>query len=212
MIYLVLQSTYKALEIGLFNNNRCVHKKAIIKTEASKQLIPSLNDLLFEHSLSLQNIDFIAANQGPAPFTTLRVVLATVNGIHLAKPVPLVAVDGLLAYARYGKEKYTTDGECFVLLYAFGNDYYYAITQESEIKRGYGPLTTIKTFLESSTRYAVIGNGQQYAGDALKTEQFNCYNDEEYVSLEAIAHEAYTHALHQHFVANIEPLYLKNTL
>ena len=51
--------------------------------------------MLKQHALTFSGLAFIAAHQGPAPFTTLRVCLTTVNGFAFATQVPLIGVNGL---------------------------------------------------------------------------------------------------------------------
>ncbi len=45
--------------------------------------------------LRFLDLAFIAAHQGPAPFTTLRVCLTTVNGFAFATGMPLIGINGL---------------------------------------------------------------------------------------------------------------------
>ena len=51
--------------------------------------------MLKNSRLTFRRFAFVAAHQGPAPFTTLRVCLTTVNGFAFATGVPLIGVNGL---------------------------------------------------------------------------------------------------------------------
>ncbi len=112
--WLGIQGSYKQLQIALFSQehqkkqdpgskslteNQYSCLETIIKndTKASSHLVPYINDLLIKHNLTLENLDFIAIDKGPGAFTSLRVCIATVNGINFANNIPLVGIDGLEA-------------------------------------------------------------------------------------------------------------------
>ena len=98
------------------------------KFKASSLLLPHLDQTLKEHNLSLSNLAFFAANYGPGPFTTLRTVIATLNGIAFARNVPLVGVDGLKAFIEeYQNSPYE---RTVCILNAFSHDVYYAYHNE----------------------------------------------------------------------------------
>lgn len=126
--FLVIQGTYQDVRIGLFNAHVLLNSIIIKNSEASKQLIVTINTLLNTHNLSLNSLSFIAANQGPAPFTTLRTILTTVNGINFASKIPLIGIDTLKALADEWHDK--AFPTTVVLLEAFNNDVYYHIQND----------------------------------------------------------------------------------
>ncbi len=103
----------------------------ISKFQASAELIPTLDRALAEHQLKLSDLAFIAANYGPGPFTTLRTVIATLNGIAFASTVKLVGVDGLLAFIT--EYKNPTYDRTICMLNAFGHDVYYAYYDQDDM-------------------------------------------------------------------------------
>lgn len=142
--FLVIQGTYQDVHIGLFNTHILLNTIVIKNSEASKQLIPTINELLSTHNLSLDTLSFIAANQGPGPFTTLRTILTTVNGINFASKTPLIGIDTLKAFA----DEWHDDAfpNTVVLLDAFNNDVYYHI-QSSIIDTCHTGYEKIDSFL-----------------------------------------------------------------
>ena len=123
--FLAIQSTYEQVEIGLFTNNSLRASCATHKFNASSELLGAINNLLNSCSVNLSEIEFIAINQGPGPFTTLRVAIATVNGISFATGIPLVAVQGLPAFIH--EYHSATTPVTVAILNAFNKDLYYAI-------------------------------------------------------------------------------------
>ncbi len=96
--FLALQNTYDHVEVGLFSRTpQLVSSYSIAKMEASRSLIPSLERFLQEQQLHLKDFPFLVVNQGPGPFTTLRTVIATANGLSFATGIPLIGVDALEA-------------------------------------------------------------------------------------------------------------------
>jgi len=159
--FLAVQSTYSAIEYALYTNENCVEKSSIPKIKASSDLIPSLEKTLKKQSLTINEISFIGINQGPAPFTTLRVAIATINSIAFSLNTDVIGIDGLQAIAQeyFDSQKLPT----VILLNAFANDVYYALqTSEKETSTG---CCTINELLEKivtlfpDQKIRFMGNG-----------------------------------------------------
>ena len=137
-IFIAIQHTYDGIEFALFRGDTMLAHHALSKFQASSLLIPHLDQSLKEHNLSLKDLAFFAANYGPGPFTTLRTVIATLNGIAFARNVPLVGVDGLKAFvAEYQNSPYE---RTICILNAFNHDVYYAYHDEhNALITGYAP-------------------------------------------------------------------------
>jgi tRNA threonylcarbamoyladenosine biosynthesis protein TsaB len=159
MYYLALQNTYQEVQIALMEGNATLASTSLSKMNASKELITKINELLAEKQKTIQDLSFIAANCGPGPFTTLRVVITTVDGIAYATQTPLIGINALEAAAREWKdEEYMTTA---ILFNAFGNDVYTSITHnEKEYLYGVFPIETILERLHNiEGRIRFLGNG-----------------------------------------------------
>jgi tRNA threonylcarbamoyladenosine biosynthesis protein TsaB len=128
-IFLAIQHTYDGIEFALFRGQAILEQQALSKFHASAQLIPTLSAMLERHGITLSDLVFIAAHQGPGPFTTLRVVIATINGIAFAHNTPLVGVNGLEAFLREYADPLGKRTIC--MLNAFNHDVYYAYYDEN---------------------------------------------------------------------------------
>lgn len=122
-LYLVLHSDYDSVFCGLFRGTTQLAFAQEHKIQASKNLMLMLVTLLAQESISWTDLDFIGVNRGPGPFTTLRVVITTINGLLFSHNIPLVGVDGLKAFVA----AYQSPGLLVALLNAFNNDIYFAI-------------------------------------------------------------------------------------
>lgn len=156
MKFIAIQNTYDQIELALYDDTRRLDLQTRDKLVASKEFVDTLARLLSSHQLTLSSIPFIAVNQGPGPFTTLRVIIASVNGLSFATKIPLVGVDALSAF--YEQCKNSTYPNTVVLLNAFNNDVYFATSWES----GYKNISTLLDELAlriPSDPIRFVGNG-----------------------------------------------------
>ncbi len=157
--FLVIHITSSVCTIALIKHETVCSQTSVDKYTASKNLIPMIHNLLTSSSIMLSDVSCIIVNQGPAPFSTLRSVLATVNGLHLATAIPLVGIDTLKAMLyEYKNSTHRT----IVLLNAFNNDVYFAIEQYDS-----NPLTGYKKIDALASDIAHTYNNEQiiFIGD-----------------------------------------------
>ena len=134
--FLVLQHTYTSVEVAVYCDSDLLSRVSIDKMESSKKLLPSISALLQSNKLSLSDVQFIAANQGPGPFATLRVVIATINGISFASTIPLIGIDALDAMLQ--EHENHEHPNTVILLNAFNADVYFALQLTGhEREKGY---------------------------------------------------------------------------
>jgi tRNA threonylcarbamoyladenosine biosynthesis protein TsaB len=206
---LITQATYQEIQFALYKNEELLQQGSIKKTEASSLLMDQLNKLLKKHSVNWNNIDYIGVNQGPAPFTTLRALITTVNGIGFATKIGLVGVDGLTSFVTEQHKKALT----VVLLNAFAQDVYFAVQNDASIKTGWANgqefLEQLKADHPNQT-ITFVGNGVPLHRQAI-TELFGdntqiAQKCPEYVSLQTIAQQCFGQDIK---VPHLTPLYLK---
>lgn len=214
--YLVIQNTYTSLQMALYSNSARIASVEIDKTKASKDCILELQYLLESHSLSFTDLSFIAANQGPGPFTTLRVVIATINGLSFASKIPLIGINAIDAFLQeYAAQPYPNK---LVILNAFGNDLYYGL----QINTTYvdtGCAAKDLVLLQSSQKTGdnpilIMGNGILQCHELITTTFGNRAHfldpNPETVSLEQIARNGLAHWNNQENISyQLQPLYFK---
>lgn len=181
--YLALQSSYQFLQLALFSEKECIEKIVQQDVRASSYLVTSIDTLLQKHNIALSSLKFIAVDKGPGAFTSLRVAIATVNGIGFNQTIPLVGVDGLEALMCDGY-KYVALHQLKVagilgLLNAYSDDaYYYSSSINSSIIRHKG-CKNIHEVIADVTRMIpegpllILGNG----GNVFKDTLFKAYGD-----------------------------------
>jgi len=169
-IYLCIQHTYRGIDAALFNDSVLVQKVYEDKKSASKNIVIMIDSLLKNNGYSLDDLTFIAANQGPGPFTTLRVVISSVNGLAFATKKPLIGIDGLDAIL----EEYRDDSYpmTIALLDAFSQDVYFAFQHidKPEREKGYKNILIFLEEIKNSfpkIKIQFIGNGSQKYRDEI---------------------------------------------
>ncbi len=213
--YLVIQNNYDFIELALFLNNKCIDSVRESKMNASKMAVPLVKILLERNKYSFAQLDFVAVNQGPAPFTTLRVVIATANGISFATSLPLIGIDGLQALlAQHADQNYSVT---VALLDAFNKDVYVAVEHNGQLS--YTACENIEKILEKLSReYAehkirFVGGAAVLHADAIYTTFNNravIIETDTFCSaaqLGAMAHEKWQKK--QDLSYQLFPLYLK---
>ncbi|MBS1986768.1 tRNA (adenosine(37)-N6)-threonylcarbamoyltransferase complex dimerization subunit type 1 TsaB [Candidatus Dependentiae bacterium] len=215
-MHIVLNSTYSMVEVALCSHTTVVDALCVDKFQASGQLLVALAELCRRQSITSNQIDFIVANAGPGPFTTLRTVLATANGLAMAQNLTCVAVDGLRALLD---EYRTTEYPVTVaLLNAYSGDLYYAVDSDGQIMTGilYGS-EELKKLLQQLTETTIrfIGNGV-HSHEALIREMLGGRvhiptPNPETCSLQIVATNGYQQwRAQEHVSEQLVPLYLKN--
>lgn len=124
-MFIVAQSTYSGVEIGIHNGASLIQCNALNKVNACAQLIPTLGALLQKEGITMSDIEGIIVNRGPAPFSSLRTAIATMNGLAYASKIPLFGVsvfDALNAtHNAEGKQ------DLLMVLRAYSKEYYYGL-------------------------------------------------------------------------------------
>jgi tRNA threonylcarbamoyladenosine biosynthesis protein TsaB len=163
---LIVQSTYHEIQIALFNADQLVETVSESKKTASKNILITLSKLLDTHGLAMSDIQYVGVNQGPAPFTTLRVLITTINGIAFAQKTSLVGINGLEAMLQEYHDDSIPVSLC--LYNAFNNDAYYGIDANG-MDTGWENIDTLLARIkaEYDTTIRVFGSGIETFKDKL---------------------------------------------
>lgn len=215
--YLVLQNTYDCIEVALYKDLEILEKKVVDKFSASKNLIPEIDSILKRNNLTIENLSFIGVNEGPGPFTTLRIVISTANALNYATNIPLIGINGLDAIIK--EYQNVTWPVTAVLLNAFNKDVYYAIQYNEKIEIGWKNIDEFLLYLkdkfkESKIRF--IGNGVNLYKDNIQkifTQNILLEENISQPSIEQIAKMVYQKWIESKEITNqILPLYLKEAI
>lgn len=162
--FIAIQNNYHIIEIAFWNEGKLIDQVDLSKNDASRRTIILLEQLLNNNNCSLHNLSFIAINQGPGPSTTLRVIMALMNGLSFATGISLIGIDGLSTLLN--EHKSTQYPYTIALLNACNQDVYFAIfetcTDHFVIKNGYKNIHTLLNDIQQiipNTPIRFLGNG-----------------------------------------------------
>lgn len=210
--YLALQSSYDQIEVALFEGLQKISAAQISKFTASAGLIPLINNILTQKNLGLEDLDFICANLGPAPFTTLRTTIVTLNGISFATKIPLVGVNGLRVFTQ---QALPACENLVVVLNAFNKSVYFGIRTKDLVTYGWQPVDLFVQDLKikfGSQPVTLIGQGLACYLTELQTLPANFVLNLEYPqfpALDLIAKAGFELYLSKQTSQMLTPLYLK---
>ncbi len=216
MISFIISTDYTHTTIALFKEKQRIASIQEENKNTSKFLLYHMQALCEQYAVAFADISFIGINQGPGPFTTLRVTLATINGIAFASGIPLVGVDGIQALVD---EHYSSEYPYTVaLLNAFNDEAYYALqSPHRELRIGYNKIDQV--FQQIHTEYGavqvrLIGSGVVTFKDQLAklSANENIYipkNVPLAPSIEYLAQVALAQFNNEHTSHKLLPLYLK---
>lgn len=224
--YLAIQSSYQSLQIGLFSQDACVEKQIINGIRASSHLIIHIDTMLKKHNQTLEILQFIAIDAGPGAFTSLRVAIATINGIGFSQKTQLIGVNGLEALFKDGlnaseilKQK---PAAILCILNAYNNDAYFAYQASKIIPVTFGckKINTLIEDIQQATPTGLIfvtGNGaltfNKELNEAFSNRLIIASPLQEVPSVERIAAIGYKQMLKQESPSyKIIPNYLKTQL
>lgn len=201
MQFLTIQADYERYEIGLCENNSIIDSITEDKRYASRDLVISLESVLSRNNKNLSDISYIVANQGPGPFTSLRVIITTVNGLNFSTGIPLIGINSLEALLA----EYPSEHISVAMLNAYNKDVYYAIQKDDKFVeencKNYQLLLDDlqKKYPQQIIRF--IGNAAEiYRDEIIKTLN----------SLAVIPHQLPHHASLAQFARMGAELYQKN--
>lgn len=212
--HLIIQATYDIIEWALFYNEQKIGSAFVKKTEANALLAQTLSDFLKTQTLSWQQLSYIGVNAGPGPFTSLRTLIATINGISFATEIPLISLDGIKSF--FIDKNQNTESITVLLLNAFAGDCYYGIQTNQELSISCDTFESVIEKLNQNyldKQLIFYGNGISLCKELLTTSlkaSYMLHETTETTSLDLLEKEAARLWRKQEEVSHqIKPLYLK---
>lgn len=211
---IVFQVTYDQLQVGLVVDNQWVIKLSEDKQSICKHNVLIIQQILRAAQLTLADIRCIVVNQGPAPFTSLRIGITTVNGIAFATGTRLIGVSALHAFScAYAHTAYQT----VVLLNAFNQDLYYALClADGTYAIGCAAKERVAEQLlayQQKSEIRIVGNGYDIMAPYMQQTHGITVDKADtflpYPTLEMIYAYAQTSIAHEQYKAELLPIYLK---
>lgn len=97
---LAIETSTQGCSVALLNNGSVQILTERDHRQQSKVLLNYIDSLLNQSNCKLSELDGIALTIGPGSFTGIRLALTTIQGLTISKPIPILPVSTLYAYAR----------------------------------------------------------------------------------------------------------------
>ena len=91
-------SEYLSIALRIHSKTSYIFEK--VGNLQSEFIIPKIQELLNKSGAVIQDIDFIAYNQGPGSFTGVRIGLSVAIGIALGLEIPLIPIPTFAIFAN----------------------------------------------------------------------------------------------------------------
>lgn len=99
MLQLIIDTATEVAFIGLSDDGKLIELHNLpVGLQNSKNLFPSLLDLLSRHRLSPKDVELIGCGVGPGSYTGIRVGAAIAQSMAYALRIPLVGVCSLMSF------------------------------------------------------------------------------------------------------------------
>lgn len=157
--YLAINPNYHQTAFGLFKDQSLIDESIYENKKISKYFVIIIKEFLENSSLRFADLSFIVTSKGPAPLTSLRVILSSINGLSFASSIPLIDVNGLELFLN----EYKNDKIILALINAFANNLYFGLynPHNQKIILGYESAQNIFKNIQKNYKLPIIfiGNG-----------------------------------------------------
>ena len=171
MKLLAVETATEACSAALFIDGEIEERFQIAPREHTSLILPMMDSLMAEASISLQDLDAVAFGRGPGSFTGVRIATGVIHGVAFGLDLPVVPVSTLAAIAQDCFNKTEAD-YCFTAMDARMKEIYWAEYQKhpdgyAELKdeESVGPVEQIRF---SEVEGFGAGSGWKVYGNELK--------------------------------------------
>jgi len=188
--FLVFNPGYSYLELLLSKNLEIIEEIRITNKDI-KDIFKIIDEIFNKNNITINNIDFISCNLGPAPFTTLRTVISIINAIVYSLNLKTLAINGIQLFI----ETIDKDKSTVAILNAFTNDVYYAFynkEKNNQLEIGFLNIDILLDKISkifNGNKISFIGNGVKIYKNKIE-DKFNknlfIYEDIEYLKIKDI--------------------------
>ena len=120
-----MDTSTQSTVLGLALGDEIIDGTTHSENSHSREILPSIERLLFDAGITLQQLDAIIFGQGPGSFTGLRIAVGVVQGLGYGLKIPVVPVSSMAALAQACIRKRPACEHVFVAITARLDEIYY---------------------------------------------------------------------------------------
>ncbi len=172
MKILAIDTATEACSAALYRDGEVIARYELAPRRHTELLLPMVDAVLGEASLTVSDLDAIAFGRGPGSFTGVRIATATAQGLAWAAGLPAIPVSTLAAIAQAAIDQRSVDAVACALDARMG-EVYWACYRRDET--GHATLQGEEQvlppeqvpLLNDPAHWHAAGSGWQAHGDAL---------------------------------------------
>ena len=172
MRLLAFETATKHLSVALWTDGALIERYQILPNSGAECLLPWVQEIFAEASISLRQIDGIAFGAGPGGFTGLRLACGVTQGLAFGLNIPVVPISTLQALALASGERFV-----WACLDARMNEIYAAAYEVNgdEVREIIPPTCAPDSVLSAPTGENCVGIGDGFIAhsDGLRARKPN---------------------------------------
>lgn len=171
MNILALETSTDALSIAVGKGGDIIERHELAPRQHTQLIMGRIESLLDEAGLSITQLDRLAFGRGPGSFTGVRIANSIIQGLAIARDIPVAAISSLAALAALGFEQHSEAQQALVVNDARMKELFWAHYQRSDdgvpMPIGEELLTKADSFsLLELTQWIELGSAWSIYGDA----------------------------------------------
>ena len=127
---LAIDSSSKLCAVGLLNGDAVTSYQSPTQKAAAQSLLPLIQRLLSEATLSIRDLDAIAVRAGPGSFTGIRIGVGIAQGLSEANSTPVLPISSL-AHLAWEAFLQHSCAHVRVAIHARESEFYYGLFEVS---------------------------------------------------------------------------------
>lgn len=210
MLTLAFDTTASALSTALLDDQKILAQNIIFESgKQSELLIPEIEKILRGQKIWYQNLDLIAATNGPGSFTGSRIGLTAARTLKASTKLPLILVNSCEVIAYKYRHK---SGRIFVALDAAMDEFFCAefLAENGKIKQVTEPrLVTLEDLSKilPKEKFFLCGSGKKSINK--KDFHFEMSDEEDVIEASLVGLLALEKFQNGEISENLDPIYLR---
>lgn len=131
---LAITGCFDTATINLFCNQEHVSSVQITNHQSSKLLVSTIQNLLAKSSLSLKDLNLLLVDIGPGAFTSLRIIVVTVNALAYALNIQIFPINSLEALSNQAIKNASPHSMVVTMINAYSQQVYATVFDKSKEK------------------------------------------------------------------------------
>lgn len=174
---LAIDCAVSRITVAAKNDSNLVKLTLDVGTKQSEKLLPAVDFVMKELSMTPQELDYTACTLGPGSFTGLRLGMSTLKALNLSCGIPLYGIPSLDAYARPFRKATET---VLSLIQSKEDEYFYSfyVRGEKLSEEGDGSMEEILGRIDAEASVTACGPGaREFVSRMLETTPLYSVHD-----------------------------------